>query len=58
VAPTDIDPTKALEELNRLAPIPPAPRPGKVGDTLSRFTVTWEVEIGKPPETPAEEKKS
>ena len=44
--------------MNKLAPVPPAPKPGKPGETLSRFTITWEVEIGKAPAEKPEEKQS
>lgn len=57
-APPNQDATKALEEMNKLAPVPPAPKPGKPGETLSRFTITWEVEIGKAPVEKPEEKQS
>jgi type IV pilus assembly protein PilM len=54
--PVSQDESKAADELGKMAPIPPAPKPAKVGDIITRFTVTWEVEIGKPPEASAENK--
>lgn len=42
------DESKARESINRLAPVPPAPRPGQPGQTLSKFSVTWEVDVKDP----------
>lgn len=49
-----LDDAKALEELGKLAPVPPAPPPGPPGDTLSRFSVSWEVQIGPIPAPPVD----
>lgn len=46
--PSAPDESRARDELNKLAPVPAAPRPGKPGQSLAKFSVTWEVEVRDP----------